>query len=317
MKKYQKPLIILITIVFMILIIANVSMKDVINGLFSIGIGTFLLCLLIHFFVYLIRSITMSVFLKKEVPFFYLLISHLIHNFYLNIVPASMGELSLPLLLNKFVSKTRTFTVLLITRGFSFAMFCLLFLISVFIIFGKYTLININYKHLSLSLAALLVIYILYLLLRKTNIVNKVFIVKIKEKLLKLKMSFVFSIKKELVFSRILSLSLLTLAYITFLALFFKVLLVKLNISVSFIELYYIMSLQLAILVLPIKSFGGFGTTEGAWMIGLMSLGIDKKIALESGIIMHIINLASAAIFFALGLLAKYYYDKKLALSKI
>ena len=137
--------------------------------------------------------------------------------------------------------------------------------------------------------------------------------IKIIEKISKLKSSFAYLIKKELSISRVLRLTFITLAYITFLALFFKVILVKLDIPVSLIELYYIMSLQLAILVLPIKSFGGFGTTEGAWMIGLMSLGIEKKTALESGIIMHMINLASAAIFFALGLLAKYIYDRKLS----
>ena len=70
-------------------------------------------------------------------------------------------------------------------------------------------------------------------------------------------------------------------------------------------ELFFIMSLQLAILVLPIKSFAGIGTTEGVWMIGLVSLGFEKTLALESGVILHIIILISAAVFFLLGLFIK------------
>jgi len=71
------------------------------------------------------------------------------------------------------------------------------------------------------------------------------------------------------------------------------------------------MSIQVAILILPIKTFGGFGTSEGSWMIGMMALGIDKKIALETGFTIHIISLLSAFIFFIIGLLGKKYLDNK------
>ena len=98
--------ILLVTLLFVILIASNISWGDIEVSFHSIGIVTFLTCLIIHLMVYLLRCATMAIFLRQEVPFFYLISAHLIHNFYLHIVPASAGELSLPIILNKFISKS-------------------------------------------------------------------------------------------------------------------------------------------------------------------------------------------------------------------
>jgi glycosyltransferase 2 family protein len=311
MKRFQKPLIILITILFIVLIVANISLKDIGKSLYSLGIGTLSLCLLIHFFVYLLRSSAMYVFLHKEVPFRYLLVCHLIHNFYLNILPVNLGEFSLPIMLNKYVSKTRSFSVLVITRIFSAIVMLFLFIISIFSIFHTMRVLSINIKYLLLGLAGLIIGCLAYLTFFKHKSNNLGLISKIQQKIITLKDSIIKSVKEEFTIKKVVLLSVITLAYATFLALFFKVILARLGISFSIIDLFFIMSLQLAVLILPIKSFAGIGTTEGMWMIGMIALGVGKKVALESGVVVHIVNLFSAAVFFLIGLSAKSFLDKR------
>jgi uncharacterized membrane protein YbhN (UPF0104 family) len=311
MKRFQTPVIALLTLVFIILIITNISLPTVLKSLLSIGWGTIFLCLLLHFCVYLFRCLAMNVFLSKEVPFHYLLATHLIHNFYLNILPVNMGELSLPLMLSKFVSKTRSFSVLLITRIITVLVMALLFIISTVYIFHGLEQIDFNLKRIAVIVTGAVVFSLAVIMLWSNGLFKHKIIELVKKKLIKLKDSMVFSFRIEMTVPRIAFLVTVTLAYMTFMALFFQLILSQLNISISLIEMFFIMSLQMAILILPIKSFGGIGTTEGVWMAGMMSLGIGSKVALESGVIMHIIQLFSATVFFLIGLAAKYAADRK------
>jgi len=151
-----------------------------------------------------------------------------------------------------------------------------------------------------------LLLYIFYKIkLYKLPILNKISC-KIHNIILNIKI-----IIKDLSFKKFILLIIITMLYILFLALFYHIILQKINLSFNLIQLLFIMSIQVAILILPIKTFGGFGTSEGSWMIGMMALGIDKKIALETGFTIHLISLLSAFIFFIVGLLGIKYLDNK------
>jgi uncharacterized membrane protein YbhN (UPF0104 family) len=313
MKRLQKPAIAILTLVFIVLILANISLSDVGRSLLSIGWWTLALCLLLHFCVYVLRSLAMNVFLSGEVPFRYLLVSHLIHNFYLNILPVNMGELSLPLMLSRFVSKTRSFSVLLITRLVGVLVMLALFLTSVFYVFHGFSQLDLNFSRIVTGIIVLTAIPGMLFLLWKSNLTKLPLMKKLIDKLTGLKNSIVYSFQHELTFAKAIYLILITLAYTTFLALFFQLILTRLSISVSIIEMFFIMSLHLAVLILPIKSFAGIGTTEGVWMLGMVALGIGSKVALESGVVIHIISLFSATVFFLIGLAARHLTDRKAA----
>jgi len=53
----------------------------------------------------------------------------------------------------------------------------------------------------------------------------------------------------------------------------------------------FITLFTLVTLTLPIQSFAGFGTYEGAWVIASMSLGVPLDIAILSSFIAHIVGL--------------------------
>jgi len=253
----------------------------------------------------------MSIFLYKYVPFIYILNAHFIHNFYLSIIPASLGELSLPILLEKFVPKSKSFSILLITRIVNMIIIIISFFISFFLIFHNLINLSIDTKKLFIVLGSSILIILLIYIGYKVKFKKFKIIIKLKEKLYNIIYNIKYIIHNELSFINILLLVIITILYILFLALFYHIILQKIQLSLTLIQLIFIMSIQVAILILPIKTFGGFGTSEGSWMIGMMALGIDKKIALETGFTIHIISLLSAFIFFIIGLLGKKYLDNK------
>ncbi len=53
----------------------------------------------------------------------------------------------------------------------------------------------------------------------------------------------------------------------------------------------FITLFTLVTLTLPIQSFAGFGTYEGAWVIASVSLGVPIDIAILSSFIAHIVSL--------------------------
>ena len=63
-------------------------------------------------------------------------------------------------------------------------------------------------------------------------------------------------------------------------------------------------------LILPIKSIGGFGTTEGSWAIGLILLGITKKSAIQAGFVIHIFALINVIFLFLIGIIYVYFNKK-------
>jgi uncharacterized membrane protein YbhN (UPF0104 family) len=222
-----------------------------------------------------------------------------------------MGELSLPLLLSRFVAKTRSFSALLITRIASAVAMLGLFAVSLLYVFHGFGQFDFSFQRLISGIGVLAALVAAFFLLSRIKLKSSRIVDYIREKLLKLKSSLLFSWKNELTILNVIFLILITLGYLTFMALFYQFILTRLQVSVSLMEIFYLMSLHMAILILPIRSFGGIGTTEGVWMAGMMTLGIGSSLALESGLIIHIIQLFSATVYFLIGLALKHFMDRK------
>ena len=82
------------------------------------------------------------------------------------------------------------------------------------------------------------------------------------------------------------------------------------GIYLNLLQIVFISSIGIAFIIIPIRSIGGFGTTEGIWTIGMLLLGFDKEIAIQSGFTVHLIVLFNVLIFFLIGLLFKYLINK-------
>lgn len=83
------------------------------------------------------------------------------------------------------------------------------------------------------------------------------------------------------------------------------------QIELNFLEVLFVMSINVAFLVLPVKSIGGFGTTEGAWALGLMVIGVAKETAIGAGFAIHILALLNVVLLFVVGFLWQSLAKKK------
>lgn len=310
-SRVRNIIIAVITLLFIYLIIRNISIQNTIDSFRRLGLSTFAIILFFHFVVYYLRCVSMSIFLDKEVRFSILLNAHFFHNFYLNVFPASMGELSLPFLLERWVSKMKTMAVLFITRLFSLIVTLLVFAITILIIFKRFSIIQVNWIALGLlavaGMAALVAAYFGTYYYKGTNGILLLVQKKMKSLLGNIKEYAI----NNFTWSKALVLFLIALLNIILLTFYVEAVFVKLGIYTSLIDLLFIMTVQVVILILPIKSFGGFGTFEGSWVVGMLLLGFNKQQSLESGLIVHLLQLFTAAVFLLIGLATRYTVLKK------
>lgn len=303
-RKKTTILTFLVTVVFLALILSQISLSNVVYGLRQVGAATIVLCFGLHLSVYALRALAFNTIVGKKGIFLYVLNSHLIHNFYLNIMPASMGELSLPYLLSEKIKPLESISAIVLSRMVMLVLMLILFIISTMSLFNDRIF---NLESISLYIILLVFFAFIAVVLIKVFIGDKKCKWKLANKVLvflrKGFCQFLISSKKLTSPTIASKVVLATLLYLVALTLFYQVLLIRLGLTISMVRIIFIMSIQAAILVLPIKSFGGFGTTEGSWMLGMMALGIDRDIALETGFIVHIVALLSAFFFFIIGII--------------
>lgn len=298
--------VILLTVAFIYLIVQNISLVKVKIGFTAIGFPTIMICLALHLLVFVFRTLPMA-FLMREVPFIQLLNSHLIHNFYLQIMPANIGELSLPLLLADYTPKSKSLSSLFVARAYTTLVVLLMFLVSLTSIPGGSTKITMNaWKSAYIGGSAVIIgLTLLFFVAPKLKSSNNRFVVNLWKKLTNI----LANTKEQLIRSikplRLLSILVSNLMYLFLMACFYQVLLHRMGVEVNLMQQFFIMSIQVAMMLLPIKSIGNFGLMEGSWMLGLLVLGFGRSEALETGLIVHLIALLSATFYFLIGLLLR------------
>ena len=301
------------TIIVIVFIFKYISLDDIINAVNSVQIKYILIGFIFHFLAYFFRTLVFYSFLTKEnVNFNYLLQIHFIQNFYVHIIPASLGEFSFPLLLKKRIDMTKSFSVLVISRIISLALILFLFLTSGIYLFNFLKIIDLKsniYTLLNYSglILLIVVLFIIFTIKSKINIqkiiINNKILNKINSKFIKIHTkikSEMFQLKNVGFIVKIIFYSLLALLC----SMTFSIILLKgINIELNIFQVIFVSSIGVAFLILPIKSIGGFGTTEGSWAIGLMLFGISKQTALQAGFVVHIFALINVVFFFLIGII--------------
>lgn len=305
-SRFRNLVIILLTALFLAIIFQNVSLERLRTGFAAVGYPAALICLALHLLVFVFRTIPMAI-LMREVPFVQLLNSHLIHNFYLQILPANLGELSLPLLLASYAPRSKSLSTLFVARAYTTMVVLMLFLVSLLSLHGTAYKLTFDPRKsvyivgCAIILGLTLALFAIPKLKHSNNrIINYGW----------LKLNNIFGkIREQLANSltpiRLIIILISNLIYLFLMACFYQVLLHRLGISVNLMQQFFIMSIQVAMMLLPIKSVGNFGVVEGSWMLGLLVLGFGRSVALETGLIVHLVALLSAAFYFVIGLLLK------------
>ena len=312
-KRIILILSILITVGLLFVLLIQIEIKVLWQKLLTISFPYILLGFIFHFLAYLFRTLVYKIYFKNDdVSFHYLLSNHFIHNFYNHIIPANLGELSFPLLLKKKIPMSKSLSVLIITRLILLTLTLILFVVSLFSIPEIFTSIQIKESN-SLIILGLLVVVILLMILSRRKLYR--IIIKLKDYSFFASISSRFSsfynkIKEQVIFSKkikvLLSVTFYSLMSILCLALYFVTILKGINISLSIFEIIFVSSIGLAMIILPIKSIGGFGTFEGSWTIGLLILGIEKDLAIEGSFIVHIFALINVFFLFIIGIIIRH-----------
>lgn len=301
------------TLVVIVYIFKYISLSDIFKAVNSMQIKYILFGFIFHILAYFFRTLVFYSFLKKErISFFYLLYIHFIQNFYVHIVPASLGEFSFPLLLKKRIDMAKSFSVLVISRIISLGLILFLFLTSGIYLFNFLKIIDLksniytllNYSGLILLMIVLFIIFIVKYKINIQKIINNN---KVLNKINSKFISIHIKIKSELAQLKnvgfILKIILYSLLALLCSMMFSIILLKGINIELNIFQVIFVSSIGVAFLILPIKSIGGFGTTEGSWAIGLMLFGITKQIAFQAGFVVHIFALINVIFLFLVGII--------------
>ncbi len=305
----------LFTAILLVILIVNVDFLQVIESIKTVEWYYILPAFFFHVLAYVFRTLGFYLFARHEkVGFSELLWVHFIHNFYLHLIPANLGELSFPILLKHKMKTENSFSILVVSRFVSMLVTILLFLLSLYMVLGaqgSFQLKTGNYY----ILAGFLVFFsfILYYFRKKIiSVLQKnTFFNKIIEKIIKLFKSVQnnLSMLKNPVFLIFYLLSILfSLLAVSY---FFLFILKGMELEMSIFQVIFVSTIGIAFVVLPIKSIGGFGTTEGAWTLGLMLLGYGKQIAISAGFVVHIYSLFNVILLFFIGLALRYFFKSK------
>jgi uncharacterized protein (TIRG00374 family) len=314
-KIHSLILSIVLTVLLLWSLFKNVPPKKIKELIHNVHFKFFITAFLFHFGAYYFRSLILYSFLKQEsIDYFYIFNAHMIHNFYCHLIPANLGELSLPLLLKKDIDMKKTFSVLLISRFFTFILLILLFIIIFFTSPDYSKIVTSNVKNRYYFLIPILMI-LLFVFLSLENI--KQFLSKYRwTSWLFRKVNEVFQIMKSQssLFKKwqfLTKIILYSMGSIFSTCLFNIMILKGINIDLTIIEVIFINTIWIFVMILPIKSVGGFGITEWSWALGLLILGYSKKEAIEAGFVVHIYTLINVIFLFCVGILIKYLVFKK------
>ena len=252
----------------------------------------------LYIFVFVLRSLRIKI-LEKDKDFLSLFSIIGINTFLNNILPARLGELSLPILLKKIYNfgylKGSLYLILL--RIFDFLSLFFIFTLSFLYFFYKRKLsLSFIYKH-SFILGLVLIFLSIFLLF------SRYFMKKYKNKFEDIE-NILFNLnRKTLIFLFTISLLIWSFKFFTFFLIFRA-----LKYNFSYLETIFIVSFAEITTILPIHSLGGFGSFELGIIQGAYLLNISLKKGLEIGFSLHIFLLIFSFLVFLVSL---YIYTKK------
>ncbi|MBN2160426.1 MAG: flippase-like domain-containing protein [Spirochaetes bacterium] len=227
------------------------------------------------------------------------------HNFFNQIMPARTGELTFVYYMKKIgnVDLSKGLHILVVTRIFDIIVIAAFFICSIILFFGKKTspaLVAVGLLFLALSIVILfnlkwLVIWsgkLFHVITKKTGMVERPLVAKVLGKI-----DVVVEEFSSFRAGRFIPLLALT-SILTWIALY---LLFYLSIRSFGIEIGLLQSVAgstggVLTNVLPINTFGSFGTLEAGWTGGFMLVGMSQHDAIFTGFGYHVIVFTASAV---------------------
>ncbi len=301
----------IITIVIVFILFKVININDLTTAFSELSPMIILLSFLAYFLSYIFKTLRFYE-LNQKIKFKKLFSIVCIHNFFNNLIPARVGELSYVYLIGKEKNGSTESGVasLIISRIMDLGLIFLLSFLALIIFKSKLNLNEVTYNILIIAIGIVFIIFYLTVFSRRqvVSLVKKIIeITKIKKInffltiLSKIKLAFnhfkSMTSKRTIILSVIYSIGIVVSQYF-----FFYVIMIGLGVEISFIEVVLGSMIILIAVILPIQGIGGFGTYEGAWTLALIYLGISSEIAITTSFIIHILQLAYLIVLGVLGL---------------
>lgn len=306
MSKYYKALSIVFSLAILYFLIKQIDFGGV-RAIFTEIRGDFLAAALLSYFALnWLRAKRFHFLLGKKIGSGRLFNISLAHNFLNNILPARTGELSYLYYVRKSgaVGMGESLASLFSARIFDTLITVLLLLAAIIPIAASVANFGRVLTMVALGLVVVILIFLLFffwetkvlwlvnrtfaiLRLDKFSIGNKL-LVKIQEALI---------VIGKLRASRLIyTTTLFTIAI--WLVIFLRVWLIALGfgLSINFWQAIFIGAFPTLISVVPFYTVGNFGIFEGATVLAMIVLGLDRELAIGFSVIFHIVNIVIAAL---------------------
>jgi glycosyltransferase 2 family protein len=309
MKK-GKLLGIIVGLILLVFLLYQINITDLTNTLMKISMGALIFGFILYFLGYLFRAIRFKVILNKPVSFLQLFKVVALHNFFTQVLPARSGEISFIYLLRRrgFKGSEATASIFL-ARFFDLLAVAIIFLFGLFFIQLEGSIKNI---YMGLILFFLIFVALFFIYFKWNEQLFRFFIkflhlIRVRgEKVLKFieeANDEVYNfLKKPRKFILSLFLSLILWIILFILPYYFLILF---GINIGFFTALVALSLTLLLALVPIQSFLNLGTYEGIWALVFMLVGVDKELAITSGISFHFVFIFYFVIFALLALIIR------------
>jgi len=255
-------------------------------------------CFVLYGVIYLIRSIRFKILLSDKINISNLFVINCLHNFYNTALPGRLGELSFPYFASKYasVSKTESFTQLIVARFIDLSITVLFFLISL-----VFYVDNIYWK-VFLIIASAIVLVLTFLNFLLPKIILK-FFNKIKHPQLKFldKITLALNDIRDFTKGEKIKIICWSLALNFLMFLFGYIMMRSLGYPLTMVEVFIAGTASSVTTLLPINSFFNIGTQEAGWAAAFTSIGLSLQDAATSGVAYHIINLIFTCVLFLIG----------------
>jgi len=312
--KIAKISAVIITITFVAILLSQIEVSNVITTLAGIDplylIAGFVLYVCSYFF----RTLRFHILLNREVRIKDLFNIVCVHNIANNILPARTGELSYIYLLKKLHNKKtgEGVATLMVARVFDFITISCLFSISALIIQDLPEMIVkvVWVIALFMILIVIFLIILLYFGILFLNLAKKFFRIFNSEKkqiidyLLRKGEETVESFERIKSSGRVIEIIIVSMGIWLSLYSVNYILVTAMNINLSFFMVLLASTFSIFTTILPIQGIGGFGTLEGGWAVGFITVGLTKEIAISSGFAYHVIVYLYFLVLGCIGLLS-------------
>ncbi len=306
----RKTLVLFIFSAFLVVyLLRNLELGKTVETFRNANPWLLLLACCIYFFSNLFKSLRFAVMLKAvniSQADLYAITSY--HNFFNQIFPARTGELTFVYYLKKMAGAdiSKGLHILLVTRIFDFIVVAAFFVCSLVVYYGRRTsmaLLAMGIIFFILSVAVLfnlkwIVMFfngIFNFFTAKTGLDRIGLVEKIKRKMEPVVEEFAgFDTKRfvpELAFTSMLIWgALYAFSFVTIHAF---------GVDINFLQSVAGSTGGVLTNVLPINSFGSFGTMEAGWAGGFVLVGMSAQDAITTGFGNHIVNFVAAAVIAA------------------